>query len=191
MVCERRDSYLKIGHNLKLDALVLAQHGIAMRAIEDVMLMSYVLDAGRRAHDIGSLSETWLDGVGERLAGAYLGTTLPGFPNLFLIVGPNTGLGHNSMVFMMESQFAYILDALRLLEERRLAWVDVRPEIAVEYNRRLQSALADTVWSQGGCRSWYLDREGRNTTLWPGTTWEYRLRLRRFDADAYEQMERP
>ena len=116
----------------------------------------------------------------------YLGTSIAGFPNLFILVGPNTGLGHSSMIFMMESQFAYILDAMRVLRQGGLKYLEVRPEIAAEYNRRLQAAMTETVWAQGGCRSWYYTRDGRNTTLWPGYTWEYRLRTRRFDPQAYD-----
>ena len=116
---------------------------------------------------------------------AYRGTTVAGFPNLFMMTGPNTGLGHSSMVLMMESQFAYVVDALRTMDRTGLRTVE--PDLAAQqrYNDRLQQRLQRTVWSTGGCASWYLDERGRNPTLWPGSTWRFRLQTRRFDADAY------
>jgi cation diffusion facilitator CzcD-associated flavoprotein CzcO len=116
---------------------------------------------------------------------AYLGTAMAGFPNLFKIIGPNTGLGHSSMVFMIESQLAYVMDAIRTMHERAIATVEVRPEAVAAFNEELQEMLQGTVWSSG-CASWYLDASGRNTTLWPDFTFRFRERTRRFDADAYE-----
>jgi cation diffusion facilitator CzcD-associated flavoprotein CzcO len=116
---------------------------------------------------------------------AYLGTSMPGFPNLFKIIGPNTGLGHTSMVFMIESQLAYVMDAIRQMDERSIASLDVRPEAVVAFNAELQEKMRGTVWSSG-CASWYLDASGRNTTLWPDFTFRFRRRTRRFDADVYE-----
>jgi cation diffusion facilitator CzcD-associated flavoprotein CzcO len=128
-----------------------------------------------------NLAETW-NGSME----AYLGTTISGFPNLFFLVGPNTGLGHNSIVFMIESQLNYALDALRTMDARGVASIDVRPEAQAAYNAKIQKALQNTVWNSGGCASWYLDRNGRNSTLWPGFTWPFRQKLRHFDAEHYE-----
>jgi cation diffusion facilitator CzcD-associated flavoprotein CzcO len=118
-------------------------------------------------------------------ARAYLGTTVPGFPNLFLITGPNTGLGHTSMIFMMESQFAYVLDALRTMDAYRLRWVDVRPEVLAAFAAEMERRAQGTTW-RSGCKSWYLDRHGKSVALWPGYTFEYRLRTRRFDLERYE-----
>jgi cation diffusion facilitator CzcD-associated flavoprotein CzcO len=134
---------------------------------------------GRGGRD---LDEVWRSG-----AEAYLGTTVAGFPNLFLLVGPNTGLGHSSMVVMIESQIAYVLSALETMKGERLRAVDVMPEAQARYNAHLQRRLEGTVWSSG-CMSWYLTRTGKNTTLWPGFTFEFRLRTRRFDANAYERV---
>jgi cation diffusion facilitator CzcD-associated flavoprotein CzcO len=125
------------------------------------------------------LNETWRAGPE-----AFLGTTVSGFPNLFLLVGPNTGLGHSSMVFMIESQVEYVLSALRTLRKKGLRFVDVLPDAQARYNAELQERLGRTVWSTG-CSSWYQTRSGRNTTLWPGFTFEFRRRTRRFDPDAY------
>lgn len=125
----------------------------------------------------------------ERAAGcgvqAYLGTTITGLPNLFKFTGPNTALGHNSMVFMIESQIAYIMDALRVMDERGVTTFDVRPEVQARYNERLQAKMPGTVW-MSGCASWYLDADGRNVTIWPDFTFKYRHRTRRFDTRAYE-----
>jgi cation diffusion facilitator CzcD-associated flavoprotein CzcO len=116
---------------------------------------------------------------------AYKGTTIAGFPNLFRLTGPNTGLGHNSIVFMIESQLNYIADALRLMRERHVDALEVRADAQAAYNRWIDERLVGTVWSEGGCASWYLDSTGRNSTLWPGFTWGFRERTRRFDPAAY------
>jgi cation diffusion facilitator CzcD-associated flavoprotein CzcO len=126
------------------------------------------------------LGEVW-DGSPQ----AYLGTTVSGFPNLFLMIGPNTGLGHNSIVFMAESQIAYVMDCLRMAERREVTTVEVREEIQAAYNEELQRGLKGTVWTAGGCSSWYIDAKGRCTTIWPDFTWRFRRRTRRFDADSY------
>jgi cation diffusion facilitator CzcD-associated flavoprotein CzcO len=117
--------------------------------------------------------------------GAYLGTTFHGFPNLFALTGPNTGLGHSSMVFMIESQIAYILDCLARVGREGAGTVEVREEAQAAFNDDVQRRMGHTVWSTG-CASWYLDADGRNFTLWPGFTWQYRRRTRRFDPAPYE-----
>jgi cation diffusion facilitator CzcD-associated flavoprotein CzcO len=122
---------------------------------------------------------------------AYKGATVAGFPNLFLLIGPNTGLGHNSMVLMIESQLNYLAAALRELDRRELAAVEVRAEAQAAYNRRLQRRMRRTIWITGGCSSWYLDRHGNNTTLWPGFTFTFRRLTRRFDVAAYRTVPRP
>jgi cation diffusion facilitator CzcD-associated flavoprotein CzcO len=118
---------------------------------------------------------------GQRLDGtqAYLGTTVAGFPDLYLLLGPNTGLGHNSVIFMVEQQIRYVLAALRRNET-----LEVRPEVQAAYNRTLQAKLRRTVWA-AGCHSWYLDADGVNRTLWPGWSWRYATRLRTFRRSDY------
>lgn len=130
-------------------------------------------------HGGQSLAESWQSGPQ-----AYLGTTVAGFPNLFLLIGPNTGLGHTSMIFMIESQLNYIIDCLRTMRRRKLQTVEVRPEIQHAFNSEMQQRMQKTVWSSG-CVSWYLDARGKNTTLWPGFTFEFRRRTRHFDARNY------
>jgi cation diffusion facilitator CzcD-associated flavoprotein CzcO len=133
-----------------------------------------------RGRDGALLADAWQSGMS-----AHLGTSIAGFPNAFLITGPNTGLGHSSMVYMIESQIAYIVDALRVMDQRDAVAVEVRPEVQRAYNDELQQKLAHTVWSSGGCKSWYMDPSGRNTTLWPSFTFRYRQRTREFDPAEY------
>jgi len=116
---------------------------------------------------------------------AYLGTAVAGFPNMFLLIGPNTGLGHNSMVFMIESQLQYLLDCLRTMERRNAEVVEVRPGAQETFDAEMQRRMQGTVWVSG-CASWYLDANGRNTTIWPGFTFEFRRRTRHFDPQSYD-----
>ena len=134
-----------------------------------------------RGRDGRSVTDTWR----ETGAQAYLGTTIAGFPNLFVLTGPNTGIGHTSLVVMIEAQIRYVIGALRAMRARGLGAVEVRREAQDAFNVDLQRRMVRTVWNAGGCASWYLDEAGRNTTLWPDFTWRYRLRLRRFDVAAY------
>ncbi|HEU4947988.1 MAG TPA: NAD(P)/FAD-dependent oxidoreductase [Kribbella sp.] len=133
-----------------------------------------------RGREGRTLREAWADGME-----AHLGTAVAGFPNLFLLIGPNTGLGHSSMVFMIESQIAYILDAVRTMDAAGLAEVEVRPQVQREFVDSVRSSMRNTVWTRGGCTSWYLDSEGRNTTLWPSFSFRFRQLTRRFDAGQY------
>jgi cation diffusion facilitator CzcD-associated flavoprotein CzcO len=116
---------------------------------------------------------------------AYRGAAVPGFPNLFWVIGPNTGLGHNSMVFMIEAQLNYLLSALETMERRSATRIEVRRDVYDAYNAHLQSRLERTVWNTGGCSSWYLDANGRNSTIWPDFTWRFWQQTRRFDEAAY------
>ncbi len=142
--------------------------------VTDSQLPQYIFGIGGR-----SLADNWQEG-----SSAYFGTTVSGFPNLFLLIGPNTGLGHNSMVFMIESQLNYILDCLCMMDQRKLGVVEVRPEFQETFNVEMQKRMQGTVWTSG-CKSWYLDANGHNTTLWPGFTFEYRRRIRHFDPQHY------
>jgi cation diffusion facilitator CzcD-associated flavoprotein CzcO len=130
--------------------------------------------------DGASLAERW--GGSPR---AHRGISVPGFPNLFLMYGPNTNLAHSSIVYMLESQARYVADAVRTLERLRLAAVDVRADVLVQEDADLQHRLAGTVWNSGGCTSWYFDRTGRNSAMWPTFTWRYRNLVRRFDPESY------
>ncbi|HEX7733764.1 MAG TPA: NAD(P)/FAD-dependent oxidoreductase [Ktedonobacteraceae bacterium] len=128
-----------------------------------------------------SLVERWQQSGPQ----AYLGASISGFPNLFLLIGPNTGLGHSSMVFMIEAQIAYILDCLRAMGRHNWRSVEVKAEVQEAFNEEMQQRLQGTVWNSG-CKSWYLTASGRNTTLWPGFTFEFRRRTRHFDSQSYQ-----
>ncbi len=134
-----------------------------------------------KGKDGRSLEAVW----SEQGMRAYMGTTVPGFPNLFLMTGPNTGIGHTSLLFMIEAQVDYVISALKTMSERRVASVTPRPEVVERFNNRLHRKMQPTVWASGGCASWYLDGQGRNTTLWPDYTWKFWLRTRRFDIENY------
>ncbi len=125
-----------------------------------------------------------LDDVWQGSPKAYLGTTVAGFPNLFLMTGPNTGLGHSSMVYMIESQIAHVVGALQAMRAAGAATLEVRPEVQERYNAELDAKMEKTVWNTG-CASWYVDATGRNATLWPDWTWRFRRRVARFDQGDY------
>jgi cation diffusion facilitator CzcD-associated flavoprotein CzcO len=134
-------------------------------------------------HHLGGMEVTGRGGVTltERWRGgaeAYLGTMVAGFPNFFLMTGPNTGLGHNSMLVMIEGQARWIARALRLARERGAATVEPREEAERAWVTRIHRRAARSVWASG-CRSWYLDPQGRNTTIWPGFASGFRARLAR------------
>ncbi|HWH46142.1 MAG TPA: NAD(P)/FAD-dependent oxidoreductase [Thermoleophilaceae bacterium] len=112
---------------------------------------------------------------------AHRGTTVAGFPNLFFVLGPNTGTGHTSVLLMAEAQAAYVARALRHLRSQGHGTVEVTPEAEARWNDELQRRMRGTVWTSGGCQSWYLDRNGRNTTLWPDFGFRFRQAVRRFD----------
>ena len=116
---------------------------------------------------------------------AYRGVTVPNFPNLFLLLGPNTGLGHNSVIVMIEAQLKYVVEALIYMQKNGIRSLAVKQNVNDEFNHRLQSKMKPTVWQSGGCHSWYQDAKGNNTTLWPDFTWIYDLLLRNFDYQNY------
>jgi cation diffusion facilitator CzcD-associated flavoprotein CzcO len=134
----------------------------------------------RRA-DGRSLAEVW-----EGSMQAHRGTTVAGFPNYFHLVGPNTGLGHNSIVYMIESQLNYVVDALTTMRREGAHSAEVEAAAQARYNEGVQRAMQGTVWMNGGCASWYIDSQGRNTTLWPGFTFRFRELTRAFDREHYE-----
>ena len=117
---------------------------------------------------------------------AYKGTTVNGFPNFFFVVGPNSGLGHSSMIYMIESQLNYVVDGIAKLEQSGAATFEVREDVQAAFNDKVQKSMKGTVWTAEHCKSWYLDRNGKNRTLWPTYTWRYRRATNRFNAEEYE-----
>jgi cation diffusion facilitator CzcD-associated flavoprotein CzcO len=163
------------GHERDVDAIVFATGFQAQDPVRRGMIF------GRRGQD---LVDAWHDGPE-----AYKGTTVAGFPNLFLLLGPNTGLGHSSVLFMIESQIAYVMDALRQMRANDWLSLDVQPDAQSAFNHKLKLKSAKAVW-QSGCKSWYLTESGRNTTMWPDFSFRFRQLTRNFDASAYRVLTR-
>jgi cation diffusion facilitator CzcD-associated flavoprotein CzcO len=136
---------------------------------------------------VTALNVTGRDGRELKAAGveAYHGITVPGFPNFFMLLGPNTALGHTSVVFMIESQIQHVMSCLRMLARDRAEVIEVGEDAMRRYNDGLHRRLRRAVWSQGGCTSWYLDEDGVNRALWPGFSFEYWARTRRARRGAY------
>lgn len=129
------------------------------------------------------------DSLAQRWAGspqAYLGTTVHGFPNLFMMIGPNMGNGHGSALVIIESQARYIIDALRFAKRAKVRSLMPREDAQASWNARVQRALEPTVWNAGGCNSWYIDSNGVNSAIYPWSTFDLRARQRRFDAASFE-----
>jgi cation diffusion facilitator CzcD-associated flavoprotein CzcO len=135
-----------------------------------------------------SLASHWSGSSGRT---AFRGTTTAGFPNLFVLTGPNTGLGHNSQVFMIEAQVRYVRGALAHVRRHGIDRIEVRPGVQAAYDRMVRRKMRKTVWLTGGCTSWYLDANGRNTTVWPGTTTEFRRATRQVDLAEYAVLRPP
>jgi cation diffusion facilitator CzcD-associated flavoprotein CzcO len=128
-----------------------------------------------------TLAEHWKGGMA-----ALRGCTVDGFPNLLFIIGPNTGLGNSSMILMIESSLNYVADYMRTLARTGAAAMDAKPAAVAAWNEETQRRAARTVWNTGGCKSWYLDANGRNTTAWPGTTAEFRRATRQLKVSEYD-----
>ena len=133
--------------------------------------------SGRNGTD---LNEAWQDG-----AEAYLGISVHGFPNLFMLYGPNTNLGHNSIIYMLESQIHYIRQCLAAMDNGDVQALEVRASIQSQFNQDVQSKIRNTVWDKG-CHSWYKTDSGKNTNNWPGFTFDYRRLTRQVNWSDYE-----
>jgi cation diffusion facilitator CzcD-associated flavoprotein CzcO len=162
------------GHEHKLDIIIASTGFLAAEAGSPFPV--YGLDNKE-------LNEQWRQG-----SSAYLGTTVTGFPNFFIMTGPNTALGHNSMIYMIESQANYVMSALKIITQSADTAFDIPQKTQADYNHTLQKQLAKTVWNTGGCSSWYLASNGLNTTLWPDFTFVYRHKTRRFDVEHYQRL---
>jgi cation diffusion facilitator CzcD-associated flavoprotein CzcO len=165
---------------------LIAQDGTAREA--DVLIFAtgfHTTDMPVAAaiHGAGAvtLAQAWGDDMG-----ALRGTTVAGFPNLCLVIGPNTGLGHNSMIHIIEAQLDYIVDYLAALDRLGAAALDARPGAQQRWCDDIGRRMARTVWATGGCVSWYLDSAGRNPTLWPGSIRQFRRATSRVDLSEYE-----
>jgi cation diffusion facilitator CzcD-associated flavoprotein CzcO len=166
------------GSEAEVDAIVF---GTGFH-VTDMPIAERVVGADGR-----TLAEAWKDGM-EALRGA----SMSGFPNWMTVIGPNTGLGNSSMILMIESQLNYMADYLRQLTVLGgRAALDARPQAVRAWTDRVQQRMKRTVWNTGGCTSWYLDAGGRNTTVWPGTTGEFRRATKHVDLAEYEVLRPP
>jgi cation diffusion facilitator CzcD-associated flavoprotein CzcO len=159
------------GRERKVDAIILAT-GFDVHDYLGTMRVR-----GRGGRDLG---EEWARGG----AHAYLGVTVPGFPNFSLLVGPNTGLGSNSIVTMIEAQIELVMRLVGQVHDKEGALIEVREDVERAYNERIQDRLRETIW-ETGCQSWYHDAAGRNSTIWPGLCTQYWMETRRFDPREY------
>ncbi|MFE3445307.1 NAD(P)-binding domain-containing protein [Nocardia sp. NPDC059180] len=137
-------------------------------------VLDHVTEQRLRGRAGTPIQQVWRDG-----AKGYYGVAVHGLPNYFLIMGPNSGVGNQSIVFVIESQVELIVRCLHALFDGEYTRVEVKSHVQAEFNRELQRRSAGTVWTAGGCRSWYLDHAGVNRALWPTSTLSLRLRMRR------------
>ncbi|MGA3798534.1 flavin-containing monooxygenase [Pseudomonas fluorescens] len=157
------------GQRHEVDAII---YGTGFAATEFLSPMRIV---GRNGVD---LNHAWRDGTR-----AYLGLTVPLFPNFFMLYGPNTNLGHNSIVYMLESQIAHVMRCWRTMKGTGANTVEVDSSVYERFHGQIQQRLANTVWN--GCKSWYVDDAGNNSTNWPGFTLSYRWLTRFSGLHAY------
>ncbi len=170
-VCEH-SIVTRDGVERPIDVLI---HGTGFRATEPLIGCRVVGKGGVEIHD------AW----GKRMS-AYLGVTVTGFPNFFMLLGPNTGLGHNSVVLMIEAQVRYTMNCLKLTQRKKQRVLEVRPEIQKSFVEEIYRRMSRTVWQSGGCHSWYQDQQtGEITTLWPGSVVSYLRRMRSVSASDY------
>ncbi len=132
---------------------------------------------GLPGHDI---HQDWKEG-----AEAYYGISVSGYPNMFQLVGPNTGLGHNSIIFMIEKQVEYIVKCMTTMEEKGAGYMDLKASVQKTFNDEIQQRQVGTVWASG-CKSWYQQADGRNVVIWPGTTLRYQHELKNVDFNGYD-----
>jgi cation diffusion facilitator CzcD-associated flavoprotein CzcO len=150
----------KDGTERPVDVLI---YGTGFRATEPLIGARIVGRSGAEIHDV------W-----QKRMSAYLGITVNDFPNFFILLGPNTGLGHNSVVLMIEAQIRYVMNCLQLMKRRGQRVMEVRPEVQQTFVEDIYRRMRRTVWLSGGCHSWYQDQKtGEVTTLWPGSVVSY------------------
>lgn len=167
----------------------ITEHGVRTRSGVERNVDALILGTGFRVTEyLSSIEVVGRDGVElnqewQRSLRNYLGITVSGFPNLFLLMGPNTGLGHNSMIFMIEAQSRYAANAIAAMRDKNLASIDVKPVVEAAFRRELSSKMKNTVWTTG-CSSWYQTPDGE-VFLWPGATVDYWWRTRSVALDDY------
>ncbi|HEX2204695.1 MAG TPA: NAD(P)/FAD-dependent oxidoreductase [Longimicrobium sp.] len=172
-IAEVRESSIvtEDGVEREVDAIVF---GTGFRAT-DPLLAPHV-----RGREGRTLAEAW-----SGSPRAHLGTSVAGFPNFFILLGPNTGLGHTSVVYMIEAQIEHVLSALGHMRAHGVGAREPREEAQAAFVAGVDARMEGTVWTSGGCASWYLDATGRNSTLWPDFTWRFRRRAARLRPEEY------
>ncbi|HYH62691.1 MAG TPA: 4-hydroxyacetophenone monooxygenase, partial [Solirubrobacterales bacterium] len=155
--------------------------------VADTIIWGTGFDASRFVSpmDVHGLDGRVLDDVWGDSPDAFLGTTVSGFPNMFLMYGPNTNHGSGSVPYTLECQFNYVIDAIRRMRSKGLRWIDVKPGVQERWREEIDERSRETVWTTGGCTSWYTNAEGRNTNNWVGPWLEYRRRTRRINPAHY------
>lgn len=164
----------RAGTRHEVDTIILAT---GFRATDFLCTIDVYGEGGRR------LADDWADG-----AHAYLGLSVSGYPNLFMLYGPNTNQGGNSIIFLLEAQARYVVKALQWMKRRNVHAIDVRADVMGDYNSRLDDDLEDTVWSRG-CRSYFKTEDGRIVTQLPHRSIWYWWQTRRFRAAQYRRVE--
>jgi cation diffusion facilitator CzcD-associated flavoprotein CzcO len=149
-----------------------------------ITAIGYKYSRSLLAHRIAGRDGRTLGEVWDRSPKAYLGSAVPGFPNMFILLGPNS-IGINSVIFSLESQIAYVMSALATMGREGIGRMDVRPEALEGFVREVDRASAGSVWTAGGCKAYYVDDTGRNFAIYPGFAAGYRRRTRRFDTKPY------
>lgn len=155
----------KDGKERKLDCVIL---GTGFIVDPRIYMKSFEL-RGRNGHEVHS---DW-----AKSPTSYLGITTANYPNMYMLVGPHTGLGHNSIIFMIEAQVDYIIKCIDLVKQKGADYIDVKPEAMTRFLGEMTDALKGTVWSSG-CKSWYQTADGINFAIWPKSTWRYWLQTR-------------
>jgi cation diffusion facilitator CzcD-associated flavoprotein CzcO len=169
--------YLQNGKNFEVDAIIFAT-GFVVSDVANNKLSNAINVIGTNGH---ILADDWEKNGIE----AYLGMHIAHYPNLSVLLGPNSGLGHSSVLHIMESQMDYIIQYLAAADKNgESSYMDVKPEAQQAYNEKLQRRLSKTVWTSG-CKSWYLNKDGKNTTIYPGLAYQYRRETKKFDEDNY------
>ena len=163
----------KDGKERQADCIIL---GTGFVTDPRIYMKSFELK-GRKGH---TLAEDWKDSPTS-----YLGITTANYPNMYQLVGPHTGLGHNSIIFMIEAQVDYVVQCLKLVKDKGVDYLDVKPEAQQRFLADVTEHLQGTVWNSG-CRSWYQTADGINFAIWPKSTWRYWLETRHVNAGDYE-----
>ena len=163
---------LRHGKSIKADVLILATGFRATDFITPVVIQGL---QGKRLHQV------WKGG-----ASAYKGITVAGFPNFYMLYGPNTNLGHNSIIFMVECQVRYIMKCIKALRQGRFRTMSIKKTVMKKYNTAINKSLKQTVWA-GACESWYKTKDGKITNNWPSWTVRYYLETRKVNLKAFDK----